>query len=127
MRYLEDDTPPERIHQARTLRNHPTAAESKLWKRLNRNQILGLKFRRQWPVGPSMILDFYCIEIRLAVEVDGSVHLEPGQRERDRGKEFELAQRGIRLLRFTNDEVMSQIDMVVERITTAAGESRPSE
>ena len=61
--------------KARELRTHPTDAERRLWHKLKRRQIAGVKFRRQQPIGP-YIVDFACLERRLAVEVDGGQHAE---------------------------------------------------
>jgi very-short-patch-repair endonuclease len=64
------DRTPEKTHRARSLRANATKAERKLWRRLKSKQIEGLKFRKQHPIGP-YILDFYCPEVKLCIEVDG--------------------------------------------------------
>jgi very-short-patch-repair endonuclease len=67
---------PDIFKKAKELRKCETEAETILWKRLNRNQILGLQFRRQHPID-RFIADFYCAKIKLVVEVDGSIHELP--------------------------------------------------
>ncbi len=67
---------------SRRMRRQPTKSEDLLWQALRKRQLAGLKFRRQHPIGPS-IVDFYCHEKRLAVEVDGGVHQENDVKEHD--------------------------------------------
>ncbi len=107
----------DRLERARELRNEPTEAEKKLWEHLRRKN-LSAKFRRQHPVGP-FILDFYCHEARLAVEVDGGGHAERDQAEYDAERSKSLAGEGICVLRFWNGDVMADADEVVEMIRTA--------
>ena len=85
---------------ARTMRREPTRAEEVLWGALRRNQVAGLKFRRQHPVG-RFVLDFYCASCKLAVEVDGDVHDEQTERDAERTKVLERY--GYRVLRRTAD------------------------
>lgn len=103
------------VHQARSLRKEATSAEQILWSVLRNKQVAGLKFRRQHPIG-QVILDFYCVEKRLAVEVDGPIHLNPQQAAHDEDRTDYLTQHGIRVLRFTNDEVERHLSDVVKRI-----------
>ncbi len=97
----------------REMRREPTPAEDVLWQRLRRHQ-LGVKFRRQHPV-ERFLLDFYCPVARLVVEVDGPIHQY--RREEDAIRQEFLESHGLRVLRFTNAEVETAIDAVVERIT----------
>jgi very-short-patch-repair endonuclease len=113
-----------RIHpairqRARKLRRPMTPAEAKLWQRLRRRQLSGHYFRRQHPIG-NFITDFYCAEARLVVEVDGDVHVM--QEEYDSVRTEWLEERGYRVIRFTNDEVFRQLDVVLESILTACEE-----
>lgn len=62
------------------------------------------------------ILDFYCAEARLAIEVDGNVHQEPGQAEYDRQRSSDLAEMGIEVMRFWNDEVLNRTEETIERV-----------
>ncbi|HHZ64778.1 MAG TPA: endonuclease domain-containing protein [Flavobacteriales bacterium] len=99
---------------AKTLRNNETEAEKCLWERLNKKQ-LGYKFRRQHPI-KIFIADFYCHQLKLVIEVDGGIHLLPEQREYDIGREEEMEQFDIRIIRFTNKEVLGNIEKVIEGI-----------
>jgi very-short-patch-repair endonuclease/predicted N-acetyltransferase YhbS len=104
------------------MRQDMTNAEKLLWQRLRRNQLLGLHFRRQQIIA-GFIADFYCHQIALAVEVDGATHDPDYDAQRDAA----FAQRGIKTLRFWNNEVTQSIDGVMARITTEATEKmRPA-
>ena len=107
---------------ARVHRKNPTPSESLLWEAIRGGKIEGRKFRRQQPVGP-FIIDFYCPEERLAIEVDGPVH-ERQQRE-DAGRQEALETLGIRFLRITADEVTFHLQAAVERIRLAIASSSP--
>jgi cyclase len=98
-------------HFRRKLRNNPTRAEEVLWSRLSNNQ-LGIKFRRQHGFG-QFIVDFYCWKANLVIEVDGGIHLRDDVRERDRIKERELNEHGLEVLRFTNEQVLGNIEKVL--------------
>ena len=89
-------TKPAATARARELRRQSTAAETRLWHFLRDRRLRGLKFRRQHAVGP-YILDFYCSEARLAIEVDGGGHAETEQKAYDRERTRAIAARGIRL------------------------------
>ncbi|USD63426.1 DUF559 domain-containing protein [Vibrio sp. SCSIO 43140] len=96
------------------LRSNPTLAEARLWYYLRRGQ-LGAKFRRQYGVG-QYVLDFYSTEVRLAIEVDGDSHYsERGLASDVRRSEF-LESVRIRVVRFTNQEVLEETTTVVEMI-----------
>ena len=97
------------------LRNEGTAAEAVLWKALQRRQLGGKKFRRQFSVG-DYVLDFYCPEQKLAVELDGGIHDDPEQQVNDAIREEYLQEKGIRIIRFTNDEVFIHLEAVLENI-----------
>ena len=88
-----DEQPSSLVPFARTLRAGATDAERSLWRLLRSRQVAGSKFRRQRPFGP-YILDFYCIEKRLAVEADGGQHFTPEGREADARRTEYLEQRG---------------------------------
>ena len=103
---------------ARDLRRRQTPAEVHLWRLLRNRRLWGFKFRRQEPAGP-FVLDFYCPEARLAVELDGGGHNEPYQRARDRRRSLALSGLGIRVVRFWNDEVLDKPDDVVQEIVRA--------
>ena len=95
------------------MRHAQTPAEQKLWCAIRDRQINGLKFRRQVPHG-RYILDFYCAEIRLVIEIDGASHAENhADIERDRF----LTSQNIHVIRFWNNEVLANLPGVLERIT----------
>ncbi len=101
-----------------------THAEEKLWNVLRGRRLNGLKFRRQHPVD-QFVLDFYCVEHHLAVEVDGEVHTTLDQAARDEERTMWLHAKGIRVLRVTNDEVENDLDGVLRRIVEEASSSQP--
>jgi len=100
---------------ARTLRNQQTDAENMLWLMLRDRRLEGLKFRRQHPVG-RYIVDFYCHELKLAIELDGGGHNEDVTREYDQLRSQELLGAGIRVERFWNNDVLKNLESVLERI-----------
>ncbi len=101
--------------RAAELRKNMTNEEKYLWRQLRNRQMKGLKFRRQHPVD-IFILDFYCHECRLAVEVDGEIHQTPDQKEWDENRTFELNEFGITVLRFTNEDVWNHMKDVLKQI-----------
>jgi len=103
------------VRAARDLRRQLTPMEEKLWEALRERRVGGLKFRRQHPFG-RYVLDFFCVERRLAIEVDGAVHAQPGQAEHDAERSAFLTEQGIRVLRFRNEEIERDIEGVVKRI-----------
>jgi very-short-patch-repair endonuclease len=98
----------------RELRSGKTPAEAKLWKCLQRSQ-LGLKFRRQHSVG-NYILDFYCPEKRLAIELDGDGHFNPLAEEYDTDRDAFLRRHGITVMRFENQRVFDDLDSILGSI-----------
>jgi|SRR5688572_24062776 len=96
------------------LRNNPTPAEAALWKFLQKNK-LGKKFRRQHSVG-NYVLDFYCPEERLAIELDGQYHYTSSGLAYDEERTAYLNAQGIRVIRFENDEVFKSTEAVLETI-----------
>ena len=102
------------LDKAREMRKNPTEAESVLWNYLSDNK-MGVHFRRQHPVF-GYIPDFVCISKRLIVEVDGGYHLEGEQQEKDAERTKYINEVGYVVLRFTNDEVIGNIDGVLEEI-----------
>lgn len=93
-----------------------------LWARLRNRGLKGLKVRRQHPIG-SLVLDFYCPDYRLAIEVDGGIHLEPEVRLRDRTRDEVLSDLGIRTLRVLVEDVEARMEFVLLTIQQAT-ESR---
>ena len=106
---------------ARDLRKSLTDAEQKLWQRLRGRQ-LGVKFRRQHPF-ENFVLDFVCLEWNLVIEIDGSQHIENARYDEKRSAR--LAAAGFRVLRFWNNEVLNETDLVVQAIWDALNPSPP--
>ena len=90
-------------------------AEKVLWDKLRDRSVFQHKFRRQHPIN-KFIVDFYCHRLRLALEVDGSVHDNPDNTEYDLNRTFELNEFGIIVLRFSNEEVLEGTEKVVGEI-----------
>jgi very-short-patch-repair endonuclease len=99
----------------RLLRKNMSKAEIIMWSRLKQKQILGYKFRRQYSVG-SYVIDLYCPELKLAIEIDGTSHFMERAEYYDRNRQESIEQLGIRFLRFTNTEVYKNLDGVLEVI-----------
>ena len=105
---------------ARQARHTPTPAENEIWQRLRDHRCHGLHFRRQDSIGPFR-LDFYCRSIKLAVEVDGSVHQIESVQRRDTERQQILEDEfGICFLRTTNEDVRCRIETVITQISTLA-------
>ena len=100
---------------AKELRKEETEAEKNLWGKLNKNQMLGLQFRRQHPIN-MFIADFYCAKLKLVIEVDGSIHEIPEYQDHDIGRSEILNDFGITVIRFTNEQIMNEIDYTLEQI-----------
>jgi very-short-patch-repair endonuclease len=100
---------------ANALKKEMTEAEKIMWKKLRNRKINGLKFRRQHPIG-KFILDFYCYELRLAIEIDGNIHKQEDIKEKDEGRTYMLTEWEITVLRFTNEEVINKMAFVLETI-----------
>ena len=99
-----------------------------MWRLLRGKQFANVKFRRQHPF-PPYILDFYCHELKLAVELDGGQHNEEHERERDARKDAYLAGKGILVLRFWNNDVFRETEAMLEAIyyaVTVRLNERPS-
>ena len=99
---------------AKKNRNHPTEAESLLWEYLRANA-LGESFKRQHIIG-DYIVDFLCVSSKLIIELDGGYHLLPEQKTSDELRSEWLQSKGYRVIRFTNEELFSNIDKVLETI-----------
>ena len=102
---------------ARRLRQQLTPAEDKLWSALRGRQLVGLKFRCQHPVG-RFIVDFYCPSCKLVIEVDGDIHTQ--QKAYDEARTEQLESYGYRVLRFTNEEVLNDLQTVLTCIVQTA-------
>ena len=109
-------TPDYVVELARDLRNNLTDSERLLWERLKGKQISGCKFRCQHPIH-RYILDFYCHEKLLAIEIDGDTHKD--RKDYDEYRDDYLKSIGIQTLRFSNHDVMKYIDTVISKIEAA--------
>ena len=101
--------------QARELRSNETNAESRLWSLLRNRQLSGFKFRRQHQFG-NYIADFYCHEAQLVVECDGSIHDLNQNWQHDQARDAYMVGQGLRVLRFTNEEVLNDPRAVLDKI-----------
>ena len=99
--------------RARDLRKNPTEAERVLWQHLRRRQLGGFRFRRQHTIGP-YIVDFYCFEERVAIEVDGGQHSRRAAYDAERTSLLESE--GVRVLRFWNNQVLGEVEAVKHMI-----------
>lgn len=106
----------EETHSAaQQLRKKLTLAEKKLWNELKSRKLSGLKFRRQHPLH-FYIADFYCHEQRFVIEIDGGIHNIEQQKEHDENRSAELDRYGIRVIRFTNEQVINSTEKVLQEI-----------
>jgi very-short-patch-repair endonuclease len=104
------------LERARTLRLNQTEAEQRLWYYLRAHRFMGLKFKRQKPIG-NYIVDFICLSPKLVIEIDGSQHAE--QADYDHCRDTWLREQGFLVLRFWNNEVLNQTEGVLESIRQA--------
>ena len=102
------------------LRKNQTEPEKALWQQLRNRKLNGLKFYRQYSVGP-YILDLYCPEVRLAIELDGGQHADGDARDYDEYRSEYLRTLGIETVRFWNNDVMNNMEGVLNRITEQIG------
>jgi very-short-patch-repair endonuclease len=100
---------------ARKLRNNMTLGEVLLWQRLKRKQMRGYDFDRQRPID-RYIVDFYCKDLKLAIEIDGSSHDGEEAKVNDRIRQERLESLGVRFLRFSDADVKQRMEMVVSEI-----------
>ncbi len=114
-RRARTEATPAKRERARATRAAPTVAEAALWKEL-RYRRLGYRFRRQHPIS-GFVVDFYCPNAGLAIEVDGDVHEETT--ERDATRDSVLAKLGVTVLRVRNQDVLRRIDVVLASIRAA--------
>lgn len=118
MNFLKND--PYLKNRRRKLRRVQTEAERALWNRVRNGQFFGLKFFRQYSVGP-YILDFYCPAKKMAVELDGGQHNLPDGREYDAERTAYLSGNGIMVVRFWNQDVLQEIEGVLSRLAMETG------
>ena len=103
-------------HLTRDLRTRQTKAEALLWQLLRNRQLRGFKFRRQHQFG-DYIADFYCHEASLVIECDGSVHDQNERWQHDQSRNAYMVGSGLRVLRFTNEQILDDPEMVLKEIS----------
>jgi very-short-patch-repair endonuclease len=106
---------PKIFENAKALRQRSTSAEKQLWTLLRNRQLNGYKFRRQHPID-RFIADFYCHEANLVIELDGNIHELDEVKAYDAARQTKLESLGLTVLRFTNEDVFTACDEVMERI-----------
>ena len=103
------------------MRHEPTKAERLLWQKLRCRQLGGYKFRRQHPIG-NYIVDFYCAETKLIIEVDGDIHAYQEAYDAERTMDLEML--GYRVIRFWNGQILQEMDGVLGVILSVCDERR---
>ncbi|HET6400853.1 MAG TPA: endonuclease domain-containing protein [Candidatus Kapabacteria bacterium] len=109
---------------ARENRKSATLSEDYLWRGLRGRRLEGLKFRRQHIIEP-FIVDFFCSEHRLVVEIDGDIHDLPEVKNRDVSRQQELERQGYRIIRVRSDDVVANLTGVLTQIAVACGIENP--
>lgn len=110
----------------RTLRKAIPPAEELLWAKVRNKQLASCKFRRQYSVD-QFVIDFYCPELKLAIEVDGASHFKAGAAEYDHARQIFIEQFGITFLRITNTDVYENLTGVCDLIQQKISELRKAE
>lgn len=103
------------FENARSLKKVMTPAENLLWQNLRNRNLNNFKFRRQHPIS-NFIVDFYCHEIKLVIEVDGAIHFVDDNPEYDKFRTHQLEGFGLKVIRFRNEEVLENMSMVLAEI-----------
>jgi len=104
----------ELVSRARELRKSQTEVEEKFWEIVKRDRLAGFKFTRQKPIG-NFIVDFYCAEFRLAIELDGKLH--EFQKERDKERDNLLKQKfGVRVVRYNNEDILKSSEKFIDNL-----------
>jgi len=112
---------PELFRLAKRMRNNPTKAEENLWKQLKKFRKEGFVFRRQHPID-IFITDFYCHKLKMVIEVDGEIHNETQIQEYDDGRSGELEKYEIKVIRFRNEEIINNQELVIKEIQSVIKE-----
>ncbi len=106
---------PEIFALGRKLRKQLTVAEKILWRELRGKKVNGLRFRRQHPIS-RFVVDFYCHEKKLVIELDGEIHDTKEAKEKDESRTLALETLGLRVIRFRNEDVIDKLENVMEKI-----------
>ena len=112
--------------KAEMLRSSMTPAERHLWDRLRKNRLKGFRFKPQHPIS-EFVVDFYCHKARLVVEVDESYHENTIQKEYDENRDHILKELGLKVLRFTDKQVMEETESVIRTILKHLSTNDPTE
>ena len=127
-KFRNEKTPHDLVPRARDLRKDDTLAEQTAWTKLKDRRMFGLKFRRQAPI-EKFIVDFYCHELRLIIELDGGGHAEKEQFEYDQGRDKRLAALGYRVVRISNERILDKesfdFSEAIRPFLPSPGASRP--
>ena len=122
MKFIHND--PALKGKRRELRKNQTDAEKVFWGHVRNRQFHGMKFFRQYSIGP-YILDFYCPEMKTAIELDGGQHNKPRGKAYDAVRSKYLQDRGIDTLRFWNHEVLMDMRAILAKLEQKCNPSRP--
>ena len=114
----------ETLRAAHILRRSMTKAEAVLWKKLRDRNVFSIKFRRQHPVY-NFIVDFYSHEYKLVIEVDGDIHNDEIASQYDLGRTEVLNNFGLKVIRFTNNQILYSLDSVIEKIQREIAKRTP--
>jgi very-short-patch-repair endonuclease len=117
---VEIHVPSQLLANARELRKRQTGAEELLWQLLRDRKLNNLKFRRQHPLSVGFIIDFYCAEQRLGIEIDGGYHNSAEQQKRDTERTKIINKYGIKIIRFSNEDVLNNTENILKEILHSA-------
>jgi len=115
---------PNLVPFAKQLRKNMTFGEISLWREI-KGKKLGFSFSRQIPVD-QYIVDFYCKELQLAIEIDGSIHLEERHKEKDFYRQKRLESFGINVIRFNDSDVKNNLNLVLDKVRTVIYDLKPT-
>jgi len=110
------DATPNSFEKARCLRSNTTKHEQMPWEYLRKNRILGVRIKRQHPIG-TYIADFYCHAAKLVIELDGVSHNSADQKLYDKERTFNLKLDGLKVIRFSNEQIVKDLNNVIAEIT----------
>ena len=114
---MKRDTPKYIVDIAKELRKNQTRTEKIIWDKLRGRRLNGHKFRRQYAIG-RYIADYYCCEARLAIEIDGKIHDEEEINAYDQIRQAEIEARNITVIRFSNELILQEINVVLQQISS---------
>ena len=112
------------LRAAHILRKSMTKAEAVLWKKLREKNVFNTKFRRQHPIS-IFIVDFYCHEYKLVIEVDGDIHNDEIASQYDLGRTEVLNKFGLKVIRFTNNQILYNLDSVIKKTQRGIAKRTP--